>query len=61
MFGMLKSAVKAATAVVDVPVALAADVFTMGGVVTDRDKTYTEDAVGRFTQNVKDIADPDKD
>jgi len=62
MFGILKSTIKAASAVVDVPVAVAADMLTMGGVTTDKKGgTYTGDAAGRLVQNVKDIADPEKD
>ena len=59
MFGILKSAVKAASAVVDIPVSAAADIVTLGGMLTDRDKPYTADAAKRFVENVKDITDPD--
>jgi len=60
MFGILKSAVKAASVVVDAPVSVAADVVTMGGVLTDTDKPYTSKAVERFVSNVSDMADPDQ-
>lgn len=61
MFGILKSTLKAASAVVDVPVSAAADLVTMGGELSGKKGgTYTGDAAGRFVQNVKDIADPDK-
>jgi hypothetical protein len=60
MFGMLKSTLKAAAAVVDVPVAAAADIMTLGGALEDREKSHTAEAAERFVQNVKDIADPDK-
>ena len=60
MFGILKSLAKAATAVVDVPVSIVADVVTLGGVLTDQDKPYTAKAAERLVQNVKDAADPDK-
>lgn len=59
MFGILKSAVKAATSVVDVPVSIAADVVTLGGALTDKEKPYTADAAERLVKNVKDMADPD--
>ena len=59
MFGILKSAVKAASSVIDVPVSLAADAVTLGGVLNDKDESYTSDAIGRFVQNVSDIADPE--
>lgn len=60
MFGILKSLAKAATAVVDIPVAVVADVVTLGGALSDKNNSYTSDAAGRLVQNVKDMADPDK-
>lgn len=62
MFGILKSAAKAASAVIDVPVAAARDVVTVAGQVLGEEPksgTHTGDALGRFVENVKDIADPD--
>lgn len=59
MFGILKSAVKAASAVVDVPVSVAADVVTLGGSLTDKEKPYTAEAAERLVKNVSDMADPD--
>lgn len=59
MFGIIKSAVKAASAVVDVPVSVAADVVTLGGALNDKDESYTAEAAKRLVKNVKDIADPD--
>lgn len=62
MFGILKSTLKAAAAVVDIPVAVAADVVTLGGTLSDKaGGTYTGDAAGRFVDNVNDITDPDRD
>lgn len=60
MFGMFESLAKAAVAVVTVPVAVVADVVTMGGVLTDKDKPYTAEAVEDFVDNLKDAASPDK-
>ena len=60
MFGILKSAVKAAAAVVDVPVSMAADIVTLGGVLNDKEETYTGKAAERFVKNVSDMADPDE-
>lgn len=54
MFGMIESLAKAAAAVVTVPVAVVADVVTMGGVLTDKDQPYTADAVGDLVDNLKD-------
>lgn len=59
MFGIFTSALKAAAAVIDVPVSMAADVVTLRGVLTDKENSYTGEAVGRFVENVKDMADPD--
>jgi hypothetical protein len=58
MFGIIESTVKAASAVIDVPVSLAADVVTCGGLTTGKDKTYTGEALERLVQNVSDISDP---
>lgn len=60
MFGILKSVVKAAAVVVDVPVAVVADAITLGGVLTDRKRPYTASAARRFVRNIEDIADPDE-
>jgi len=60
MFGMIESIAKAAVAVVTVPVSVVADVVTMGGVLTDKDKPYTAEAVEDFVDNLKDAATPDK-
>ena len=60
MFGMIESLAKAAAAVVTVPVAVVADVVTLGGALTDKDKPYTAEAVEDFVDNLKDAASPDK-
>ena len=60
MFGMIESIAKAAVAVVTVPVAVVADVVTMGGVLTDKDKPYTAEAVEDFVDNLKDATKPDR-
>lgn len=60
MFGMLESITKAALAVVTVPVAVAADVVTLGGSLTDREEPYTKEAVGDFVDNLKDATTPNK-
>ena len=58
MFRFLNSTLKAAAAVVDIPVSIAADVVTLGGTLTDKDTLYTTDAASRLVQNVKNMADP---
>lgn len=60
MFGMIESIAKAAVAVVTVPVAVVADVVTMGGVLTDKDQPYTADAVGDLVDNLKDATKPER-
>lgn len=62
MFGSL---LKAATAVVDIPVSAVRDVITMGGTLDGSKElpgsgTYTGDALKRLADNVKDAADPSK-
>lgn len=60
---MLGSLLKAAAAVVDVPVAAARDVVTMGGQAfgeAPESGTHTGDALGRFVENIKDATDPEK-
>jgi len=41
--------------VVTVPVAVVKDVFTMGGINTNRSKTYTADKLGVLSQDIDDI------
>jgi len=60
MFGMLESLAKAAASVVTVPVAVVADVVTLGGSLTDKDKPYTAEAVGDLVDNLKDATKPDR-
>lgn len=55
---IFESLTKAALAVVTVPVGAVADVVTMGGVLTDREKSYTAEAVGDLVQNLKDATKP---
>ena len=63
---MFKSLLKAATVVVDAPVAVVRDVVTLGGALDGSkelpgDGSYTSDALKRFAQNINDAADPDHD
>ena len=59
MFGMIESLVKAAAAVVTVPVAVVADVVTLGGAVNDKNRPYTADAVSDLVENLKNATKPD--
>lgn len=58
MFDALESLGKAVLGVVTVPVAMVADVVTLGGSLTDRDKPYTAEAVSDVLQNLKDASKP---
>ena len=60
MFGMIESIAKAAVAVVTVPVAVVADVVTLGGALTDKDQPYTADAVSDLVDNLKDATKPER-
>lgn len=60
MFGMLESLAKAAAAVVTVPVAVVADVVTLGGSLTDKEKPYTTEAVSDMVDNLKDATRPER-
>lgn len=61
MFGMLKSVTKAAVGVViETPVAVVADVVTLGGTLTDKDEPYTATSVGKVMDNLSDVTESDK-
>lgn len=60
MFGMLESLAKAAVSAVTVPVAVVADVVTLGGALTDKDQPYTADAVDDLVDNLKDATRPER-
>lgn len=54
MFGMLGNLVKATVgAVVETPIAIVADVVTLGGVLTDKETPYTAEAVSKVVKNVQ--------
>lgn len=54
MFEALGKLAKAAVGVVvETPVAVVADVITMGGALTDKDKPYTAEALEKVMKNVK--------
>lgn len=59
MFGMLGDLAKAAVSVVTIPVAVVADVVTLGGACTDKDQPYTADAVSDLVKNLKNATKPD--
>ena len=54
MFGMLSDLAKAAVGVViETPIAVVADVVTMGGALTDKDQPYTATALEKVVKNVE--------
>ena len=54
MFSMLESLAKATIGVVvETPIAVVADVVTMGGQLTDKKEPYTPSAVKRVVGNVE--------
>lgn len=59
MFGLIESLTKAALGVVSVPVAVVADVVTLGGALTDKDEPYTASAVGDVVKNIEDATKPE--
>ena len=54
MFGILENLTKAVINTVTIPVAVAADVITMGGALTDKDKPYTATQVQEVFKNLTD-------
>lgn len=60
MFEALGKLTKAAVGlVVETPLAVVADVVTMGGVLTDQDKPYTASALEKVVDNVQSATKPD--
>ena len=54
MLGMLGDLAKAAVGVViETPIAVVADVVTMGGALTDKDQPYTATALEKVMENVE--------
>lgn len=54
MFGMLSNLTKAVVGVViETPLAIVADVVTMGGAMTDKEKPYTATALQNVLKNVE--------
>lgn len=58
MFGTLSSLTKAVVGVVvETPLALVADVVTLGGSLNDKDEPYTATTLKKVVENVKDATD----
>lgn len=59
MFNIFKSTTKAILGVAFSPVSVAADLITMGGVLTDRDEPYTVSSMRAILKNLENAVDPD--
>jgi hypothetical protein len=61
MFKIMKSLTKAAVgATIVTPVSIAADIVTLGGVITNRNKPYTSEAISDIMDNLKDASNPEE-
>jgi hypothetical protein len=61
MFGILESLTKATIGlVVETPIAIAADVLTLGGACNDRHEPYTATAIKRVVGNIEDATSPEQ-
>lgn len=58
MFNLIEDLAKAAVSVVTVPVAVAADVVTLCGAMTDKDKPYTAEAISDLVKNLENATKP---
>lgn len=59
MFGILNDLAKAAVGVVTLPVAVVADIATLGGALTDKDKPYTAEKLEQVYDNLDNAAKPE--
>lgn len=57
---MLKDLTKAVVGVVTMPVAVVADVVTLGGAMNDKDKPYTAKACSDLVKNIRNATKPRK-
>ena len=57
---MFKSLLKAAVGTVLLPVDIVADAVTLGGTLTDKEGSYTTEALEDIFENLKDATDPDE-
>lgn len=60
MFGLIEGLTKAALGVVTIPVAVVADVVTLGGSINDKKEPYTVSAVSDVLDNLKSATKPDR-
>jgi len=60
MFGFIGDLAKATVGVVvQTPIAVAADMLTLGGSITDKDEPYTATALKSVMKNVENAVKPD--
>ena len=55
---LFKSLTKAVVGVVTLPVSAVADVVTLGGVISDKPRTYTGEAASRILDNINEATTP---
>ncbi len=58
MFGMFESLTKAAVGIVTMPIAVVADVVTLGGALTDQKTPYSAQQAEKILDNLDDAIDP---
>ena len=61
MFGLLSSLTKAVVGVATLPIDVVADAVTMGGLLTDKKRSYTGEKVSSVMENLKNAVDPDSE
>ena len=61
MFGLLKNLTKAAVGIAVTPIDVAADIVTLGGTLTDKDKPYTAARCEQVMDNLEKAIDPEED
>jgi hypothetical protein len=60
MFGILGNLTKAVVGVViETPIAIVADVVTMGGILTDKDEPYTSSSIKKVVDNIENSTNKD--
>lgn len=60
MFGIFEDLTKAVVGVVKLPIDVAADVVTLGGALTDKDKPYTAAEIERIVRNLNNATKPNE-
>ena len=57
MFNIIKGLSKAVVSTVTLPIDIAADVVTMGGVMTDKKETYTASKIKKIMDGIDEATD----